>query len=167
MPELTFRLMTLADVPRVHEIDVLSFTMPWPEKSYHFELKENPTTLALVAEVIDLFEKPLVIGMAVVWIVIDEAHIATIAIHPDYRGHGFGKRLLGESLRQAFQRGARSATLEVRDHNLLAQRMYLNFSFRIAGRRLRYYKDNNEDAVIMTVEPLGAAYLDLLAQMGV
>ncbi len=159
--------MNLDDVRRVHEIDLLSFTMPWPEKSYQFELKENPTTLALVAEVIDLYGKPLVIGMTVVWTMVDEAHIATIAIHPDYRGHGFGKRLLAESLRQAIQRGARSATLEVRDHNLLAQQMYLNFSFKIAGRRLRYYKDNNEDAVIMTVDALGVAYLDQLTQMGV
>ncbi len=159
--------MTLADVPRVHEIDVLSFTMPWPEKSYLFELKENPTTLALVAEVTDLYRKPLVIGMTVVWIVIDEAHIATISIHPDFRGHGFGKRLLGESLRQAIRRGAHLATLEVRERNLLAQQMYLKFSFTIAGRRLRYYKDNNEDAVIMTVDSLGDSYLDQLRRLGV
>ncbi len=151
----------------MHEIDVLAFTMPWPEKSYHFELIENLTTLALVAEVIDLYGAPLVIGMAVVWIVVDEAHIATIAIHPDFRGRGFGKRLLGETLREAIGRGVRLATLEVREHNLLAQQMYLNFKFKIAGRRWRYYKDNNEDAVIMTLGTLGPAYLDLLSQLGV
>jgi len=159
--------MQLEDVPRVHEIDTLSFTLPWPEKSYVFELVENPTTLALVAESITADSKPLVIGMDVVWIVVDEAHIATIAIHPDFRGFGFGKKLLAESLRQAIQRGAVLATLEVRENNLLAQQLYTNFGFKIVGRRLHYYKDNNEDAVLMTVDNLGIPYLNWLSKLGV
>ncbi len=163
---LSIRRMKLEDVPRVHEIDVLSFTLPWPEKSYLFELIENPTTLALVAESELEAASLSVIGMAIVWVVVDEAHIATIAIHPDYRGQGFGKKLLAETLRQAIQRGVTQATLEVREHNLLAQRMYLNFGFRVVGRRQHYYKDNGEDAVIMTVDHLGARYLELLSKTG-
>ncbi len=159
--------MKLEDVPRVHAIDVLSFSLPWPEKSYLFELIENPTTLAIVAETETSEGSSIVIGMAVVWILIDEAHIATIAIHPDYRGHGYGKKLLAETLRQAIQRGVTQATLEVRENNLLAQRMYINFGFKIAGRRVRYYKDNGEDAVIMTVKPLDAKYLEQLSKSGV
>ncbi len=159
--------MKLEDVPRVHEIDVLSFSMPWPEKSYLFELIENPTTLALVAEIAPAEGKPSIIGMSVVWIVVDEGHIATIAIHPDFRGHGFGKRLLGETLRQIIQRGANLATLEVRENNRLAQQMYVKFGFTIVGRRLHYYKDNNENAVLMTVDKLGRQYLDTLTRLGV
>lgn len=159
--------MKLEDVPRVHEIDVLSFTLPWPEKSYIFELIENPSTLALVAELILPEDRFILIGMAVVWIVEDEAHIATIAIHPDYRGHGFGKMLLGEVLRKAIQRGATLATLEVRENNLLAQQMYTQFGFKTVGRRLHYYKDNNEDAVLMTAEKLGVHYIDRLLKLGV
>ncbi len=159
--------MKLEDVPRVHEIDALSFSLPWPEKSYLFELIENPTTLAIVAEIETPQASLMVIGMAVVWIVIDEAHIATIAIHPDYRSKGYGKKLLAETLRQAIQRGATQATLEVREHNLLAQRMYLNFGFKMVGRRVHYYKDNGEDAVIMTVKPLGTEYLKQLNKLGV
>jgi ribosomal-protein-alanine N-acetyltransferase len=159
--------MKLEDIPRVHEIDALSFTMPWPEKSYQFELNENPTTLALVAQVTDQQAEPLVIGMTVVWIVVDEAHIATLAIHPDFRGRGFGKKLLGETLRQTLQRGVSLATLEVRENNLLAQQMYLKFGLKIVGRRLHYYKDNNEDAVIMTLDKLGVEYLNHLSRLGV
>jgi ribosomal-protein-alanine N-acetyltransferase len=151
--------MKLEDIPRVHEIDVLSFTLPWPEKSYQFELTENPTTLALVAEIISRDDKPVMIGMAVVWIVIDEAHIATIAIHPDFRRYGYGKKLLAEALRQSIQRGAILATLEVRENNLLAQQMYTKFGFTIVGRRLHFYKDNNEDAVLMTLDKMGSQYL--------
>ncbi len=154
--------MKLEDVPRVHEIDMLSFALPWPEKSYLFELVENPTTLALVAEIAPQEAMPMVIGMAVVWVVVDEAHIATIAVHPDYRGFGYGKKLLAETLRQVIHRGVVQATLEVRENNMLAQRMYIKFGFKIVGRRLHYYKDNNEDAVLMTVDKLGPQYLDWL-----
>jgi [ribosomal protein S18]-alanine N-acetyltransferase len=159
--------MKLEDVPRVHEIDMLSFTLPWPEKSYLFELIENPSTLAIVAEITPKDADPMVIGMAVIWIVVDEAHIATIAIHPDFRGHGYGKKLLAESLRMAMRRGASLATLEVRERNLLAQQMYVKFGFKVVGRRPQYYKDNNEDAVLMTVDKLGVQFLDKLIKLGV
>ena len=159
--------MKLEDVARVHEIDVLSFTLPWPEKSYLFELIENPATLAVVAEVTPQDGKMVVIGMAVVWIVVDEAHIATIAIHPDYRGYGYGKKLLAETLRLAMRRGATLATLEVRENNLPAQQLYVKFGFRMVGRRPQYYKDNNEDAVLMTVDRLGVQFLDQLNRLGV
>lgn len=159
---LQFRLMKLEDIPRVHEIDVLSFALPWPEKSYNFELTQNPSTLALVAEGNSQAAQPTVIGMAVVWNVIDEAHIATIAIHPAFRGQGFGQKLLGETLRRCIQRGAFVATLEVRENNLLAQQMYTKFGFKIVGRRFRYYKDNNEDAILMTLDGMGPRYLEWL-----
>jgi [ribosomal protein S18]-alanine N-acetyltransferase len=158
--------MKLEDIPRVHEIDVLSFPLPWPEKSFLFELTENPSTLALVAEVLSRDARLVVIGMVVVWIVVDEAHIATIAIHPEYRGNGYGKKLLAETLRQSIQLGAALATLEVRENNRIAQQMYKNFGFTTVGRRLHYYKDNNEDAVIMTVDRMGPAYLAWLDKVG-
>jgi ribosomal-protein-alanine N-acetyltransferase len=153
--KLGFRLMTLEDIPQVLKIDQLSFSLPWPEKSYQFELTRNPSTLAIVAEISLNNSTRFVIGMSVVWIIIDEAHIATIAIHPDFRGHGYGKRLLAETLVRSTQRGAHTATLEVRDGNKVAQQMYQEFGFTMVGRRLHYYHDNNEDAIMMTVENLG------------
>ena len=164
---MRFRPIKLEDIQRVHDIDVLSFALPWPEKSYVFELTENPTTLALVVEIIPPAAKPLVIGMAVIWMLIDEAHIATIAIHPEFRGYGYGKNLLAEALRQSIQRGAILATLEVRENNLLAQQMYTKFGFTIVGRRFHYYKDNNEDAVLMTLDNLGSQYLAWLSKFGI
>jgi [ribosomal protein S18]-alanine N-acetyltransferase len=158
MYSLKYRLMKLEDIPRVHEIDVLSFTLPWPEHSYQFELTQNPTTLAIVNELVPPGASPVIIGMAVVWILVDEAHIATIAIHPQFRGHGIGKKLLAEVLRQSIQRGAILATLEVREHNHIAQQMYQKFGFEIVGRRQKYYQDNNEDAVLMTLNKLGPGY---------
>jgi ribosomal-protein-alanine N-acetyltransferase len=160
------RPMKLIDIPRVHEIDVLSFPLPWPENSFLFEMTENPSTLALVAEVTPPDAGPVVIGMVVDWIVVDEAHIATIAIHPAFRGNGYGRQLLAETLRQSIQHGAILATLEVRETNMIAQQMYRAFGFSPVGRRLHYYKDNNEDAIIMTLERIGADYLAWLDKIG-
>jgi ribosomal-protein-alanine N-acetyltransferase len=141
---------------------MLSFSLPWPENSFQFELTQNPSSLAIVNEVVPPGETPIIIGMAVVWIMVDEAHIATIAIHPEFRGNGIGKKLLAEVLRQSIRRGATIATLEVREHNLIAQQMYYKFGFEIVGRRLKYYQDNNEDAVLMTLSNLGQGYLTWL-----
>jgi len=151
----------------VHEIDVLSFLLPWPEKSFRFELTENPSTLALVAEIQENDNDRVLMGMAVVWIIVDEAHIATIAIHPDYRGRSYGKILLAETLRESIYRGAHLATLEVRAGNLVAQQMYRSFGFTIVGRRLHYYRDNNEDAIVMTIDDLGSGYLARLNKLGI
>jgi ribosomal-protein-alanine N-acetyltransferase len=159
--------MKLEDIPRVHEIDVDSFSLPWPEKSYQFELTQNPTTLAIVAELVPPGATAIIIGMAVVWIMIDEAHIATIAIHPYFRGHGIGKQLLAETLRQSNHRGAIIATLEVREHNHIAQQMYQKFGFETVGRRPKYYQDNNEDAVLMTLNKLGPGYLSWMDNLGI
>jgi [ribosomal protein S18]-alanine N-acetyltransferase len=167
MYTLKYRPMALEDIPRVHEIDVLSFSLPWPQNSYQFELTQNPSTLAIVNELIPPGAIPIIIGMAVVWIMVDEAHIATIAIHPQFRGHGIGKKLLAETLRRSIQRGATLATLEVREHNSIAQQMYQKFGFEIVGRRLRYYQDNNEDAVLMTLSKLGDGYLSWLDNLGI
>ena len=161
-----FRPMNLDDILRVHEIDQLSFSLPWPENSYRFELTQNPSTLALVVEIFPQDSPAVVIGMSIVWIISDEAHIATIAIHPKFRGLGHGKRLLAETLRQSIQRGVSLATLEVRKSNLNALNMYHYFGFKVVGQRLQYYRDNNEDAMVMTVEPLGMQYLAWLNDLG-
>jgi [ribosomal protein S18]-alanine N-acetyltransferase len=159
---LKFRRMVLSDIPTVHAIDHLSFSMPWPESSYHFELTQNASTLALVAELVTPGGSTTLIGMSITWIVVDEAHIATIAIHPDFRGHGYGKLLLRETLRRSIQSGAQVAALEVRESNLIAQQMYREFGFKIVGRRSRYYKDNSEDALLMSLLKMGPEYLTWL-----
>ena len=140
----TIRRMTMQDVPAVHEIDVLSFSMPWPERSFHFELSGNPVSRAWVAEMDER-----IAAMLVLWLIVDEAHIATIAVHPDFRRQGIGEQILLSALRAARQEGARRAFLEVRAGNAAAQAMYKKYGFVVAGVRRGYYKDNNEDALLM------------------
>jgi ribosomal-protein-alanine N-acetyltransferase len=140
--------MRLDDIPEVLAIDQLSFSMPWPKKAYQYELTENPSSLLWVAQAHS------VVGMIVVWLIVDEAHIATIAVHPDWRRQGIGKYLLNAGLRGAVARGMKSATLEVRKSNTSAQALYQSFGFEIVGVRPHYYKDNQEDACIMTLHSL-------------
>lgn len=151
---LLVRRMTVEDVPAAHEIDILSFTLPWPERSLRFEVTDNPAARCWVAELDNRL-----VGMLILWMIIDEAHIATVATHPDYRQQGIAKRLLVKALNSAYEEGAKSALLEVRAGNKAAIKMYEAFGFETVGLRERYYKDNHEDAVLMTlsrlpVEPL-------------
>lgn len=143
---LTIRRMTVEDVPAAHELDVSSFSLPWPERSLRFEVTDNLAARCWAAVLDDLL-----VGMLVLWMIVDEAHIATVATHPDHRRQGIASQLLLEALRSAHTEGARSALLEVRAGNQAAQEMYRKFGFEVVGRRERYYKDNYEDAVLMTL----------------
>ena len=143
----TIRRMTLEDVPAVHVIDKLSFSLPWSERSFRFELTENLVSRCWVVE-----SGGSVIAMLVLWLVVDEAHIATIATHPDFRRQGIGEKLLLTALLAARAEGARRAFLEVRASNRAAMELYEKYGFFQAGVRPHYYQDNQEDAMLMNLE---------------
>ena len=152
--KFNIRKMTLEDVPDVIDLDQKSFSLPWPERSFRFELTANPASRSWVA---DLDGK--IVGMIVVWLIIDEAHVATLATHPDFRRRGIAKKLLAHALRHLMDDGARSSFLEVRESNIAAQEMYRKFGYEASGRRPRYYKDNDEDAILMNLASLNAESL--------
>jgi [ribosomal protein S18]-alanine N-acetyltransferase len=143
------RRMTLEDVSAVHEIDTLSFSLPWSERSFRFEVAENPVARNWVAE-----SSGRIAAMLVLWLIVDEAHIATIATHPDFRRQGIGERLMIAALASARNEGAGRAFLEVRAGNAGALELYKKYGFIVVGVRRGYYKDNNEDAILMNLEDL-------------
>ena len=143
------RRMTLADVPQVAEIDRLSFSLPWPERSFRFEVTENRASHGWVVEI-----EGRIVAMLVLWLIVDEAHIATVAVHPDFRRRGIGEEILLAALAAAYEDGARRAFLEVRRGNTTAQAMYKKYGFVVDGVRPRYYKDNHEDAILMSLDNL-------------
>lgn len=156
-PSITIQIrpMKLDDIEQVKAIDHLSFSLPWPENAYRYEIVENPASLSWVAETETTSGQIKICGMVVVWLILDETHIATLAVHPVYRSRGIGKQLLDIALKASAQQGAQLATLEVRKSNIVAQNIYYDFGFQTVGRRRRYYKDNHEDAVLMTLQNLG------------
>ncbi len=150
------------DIPAIMEIERASFSLPWTVAIYRYELNENPFATYLGIRTLDESLPPLA-GYGGLWFYIPEAHISTIAVHPLLRGLHLGAWLLAAMLVEAARQEAEEATLEVRVSNHIAQRLYLSFGFRIAGRRYRYYSDNQEDAYIMTLRPLD--YAELLRRL--
>ncbi len=140
---ITVRTMKKADVKSVYEIEVLSFRTPWSLHSLAGELKNS------VAHYTVMEQDGTIIGYCGMWVLFEEAHITNIAIHPDHRGHGYGKQLLHASMRVAASFGAEMMTLEVRETNAVAQKMYDEMDFLQQGRRKRYYTDTGEDALLL------------------
>lgn len=186
--------MTMADIPRVTEIEKLAYSSPWPTSAYRRELQENRWAHYIVARdtLVHAEGEPVtvpsesprrifplsllpsrpasapqrhdlasIIGFAGLWLMVDEAHVTTIAVHPDYRGRGVGELMLSSLIDIAYDIGAHVVTLEVRVSNHVAQNLYRKYGFYEAGVRRRYYSDNHEDALIMwTPEIRGQTYRD-------
>jgi [ribosomal protein S18]-alanine N-acetyltransferase len=95
-----------------------------------------------------------VVGYAGLWLMSDEAHVTTIAVHPEHRGKRVGELLLLHLIDRGLVIGARWVTLEVRVTNTVAQSLYRKYTFKEMGVRRRYYSDNGEDALIMWTDAL-------------
>lgn len=148
------RPMTIEDLMAVVEIDRQSFAVPWPARSFRFELQENPVGRLLVAVSAPDDRSEIILGYIGLWDLVDEGHISTLAVHPDYRRQGIGEALLRAGLSALARTGMQRASLEVRASNQAAQRLYAKFGFSVYGRRRGYYQDNGEDALIMTLTDL-------------
>ncbi|MDP1546994.1 MAG: ribosomal protein S18-alanine N-acetyltransferase [Anaerolineales bacterium] len=146
---LIIRKMTLEDLEAVVAIDQVSFSLPWPARSFQFEVMDNEASRCWVVEA-----DGRVIAMLVGWLIVDELHVATFATHPDFRGQGIGKKLLLHALRIAQEEGVVKSFLEVRAGNQVAQKMYREFGYVEDGIRKEYYKDNAEDAILMSLNDL-------------
>ena len=130
-------------------IESVSFTAPWPTSAYATELTTNRLARYLGARI-----DGTLVGFGGIWLMVDEAHVTTMAVLPASRRSGVATLLLLELLQEARRGGARVATLDVRVSNSDAQRLYRAFGFVEVGRRIRYYDDNGEDALVMTTAEL-------------
>src|SRR6476469_2872134 len=159
--KLTIAAMRLEDLAEVQRIEQASFSTPWPENAYRSELMTNRLAAYRVGRV-----DGRIVAYGGMWLMIDEAHITTFAVHPAWRRQRLGERLLLAFLDRAKDRHAREATLEVRLSNVAARRLYEKHGFRPVGLRPRYYSDNNEDALIITTESRGdAAFAARIARL--
>ncbi|HKV83255.1 MAG TPA: ribosomal protein S18-alanine N-acetyltransferase [Ktedonobacterales bacterium] len=178
--------MTLGDIPRVIEIEKLAYPSPWPPSAYRKEIQDNRYARYIVVRDTErqsgdaaarqparrsfplslLPSRPApsgppdtasIIAFAGLWLTPDEAHVTTIAVHPQYRSRGVGELMLSTLIRVAGDMGARMVTLEVRVSNYVAQSLYRKYGFHDAGVRRRYYSDNHEDALIMWTDEINSA----------
>ena len=137
------RLMTEADIDDVLQISLLSFPHSWSKSSYEKEL-QNSLAKYFVAEI-----DGKVVGFVVTWIIVDESHITTVAVHPDFRKNGIASKLIEDMILYCKEHGCIAYTLEVRAGNTPAISLYEKHGFKQDGIRQGYYQDNNEDAILM------------------
>lgn len=116
----------------------------WSRNVFLAELARPESRCYLVLEV----PSAGVVAFGGMQLQVDEAHITTLAVAAAHRRRKLATRLLIALLREARARGAHAATLEVRLHNVAAQRLYAGVGFRPVGVRPRYYQ-GSVDALIM------------------
>ncbi len=147
--DLLIRRMRIVDIPEIMQIESVSFGKHhWSEDSFRYEIKNQ---IGRYYSLIHRKEDRL-IGYGGYWLIFDEAHITTIAVHNEFRGNGLGDLLLVKMIDRMGTQSVKWVTLEVRTSNTSAQNLYYKYHFRSMGTRPRYYQDTNEDALIMTTE---------------
>jgi ribosomal-protein-alanine N-acetyltransferase len=174
-PTLVYRIdpMQVSDLRYVMAIERVAFSSPWPASAYRYDLTQNDLSTYLVLRLRHSLtdsdgpelrgpwawrRPPPVLGYGGFWMIVDESHVSTLAVHPDWRGRGLGEMLLVALIEASVLRGAAEVTLEVRVSNVVAQNLYLKYGFVQVGRRKGYYHDNHEDALIMTTPRLDEAH---------
>ncbi len=138
--------MRADDLDAVDEIERHSFRTPWPASVFVEELARAWARVDVARD------GNRVVGFVDYWLVTDEVHLLAIATHPDWRRRGVGRALLDHLLAFARAGGFALVTLEVRASNAPAITMYERAGFARVGLRPRYYAEDNEDAVVMTLE---------------
>jgi len=147
--------MTRKDASDVWEIEKLSFSFPWSLDSFILEIEQNQCARYYTAKI-----GGKAVGYGGMWLILDEAHITNIAVHPDYRRQGIGRLLMQTLIREAAALGIERMTLEVRVSNHEAIRLYKRMGFEEGGIRKKYYPDNQEDALIMWNFHIGRTVAD-------
>jgi len=148
---LKIQHLTSDHLTELLELDQACFDGLWTMEGYRREV-ESPNSYFL--GLFSPFSSSQLLGMGCFWSILEEAHITILAIHPEYQRQGLGQVLLYGLLKTACEQGLERATLEVRASNIAAISLYEKFGFKTAGRRRRYYKDNNEDALILWLSEL-------------
>ena len=169
--------MEVADIDEVRSVEKQCFPSPWPKESFRYEIERNrmaryfvlrritpdmdtPPALPTPSFLQRLFGKARtagqgsMVGFAGIWLMVDEAHITTLAVTPDFQGQGLGELLLVAVTEISGVEGAKTMTLEVRKSNVIAQRLYEKYGFSKHGIRPHYYSDDGEDAVVMWSEEI-------------
>ena len=141
---LILREMTTGDLEYVCELEKKYFKTPWSENAFLAEFNASYSN----SYILEADNK--IIGYAVAWFLVDEFHLANIAIDDKFRNQGFGFRFVNELLQFARQKNCKYAFLEVRASNIPAIKLYKKLGFTVAGIRKNYYQAENEDALLMS-----------------
>ena len=145
---LTIRAMRHRDLERVSGIEAMSFGSPWRQSSYARALATSPRQFVVAERDGEL------VGYGGFWVERDKAHIAKVAVHPDFRRRGIACALLESLLDLIRRQGIGCAYLEVRRSNLAAQKLYERFGFHFERVQPRAYPNDGEDALVLARDDL-------------
>ncbi|PKN76824.1 MAG: ribosomal-protein-alanine N-acetyltransferase [Deltaproteobacteria bacterium HGW-Deltaproteobacteria-10] len=140
-------LMAKKDLPEIMAIEQESFLSPWSEGMFADELKVRHSQ-CLVAR-LSSDKKSMIGGYLIFWIVADEAHLHNLAVKKEFRRQGLAQGFMNVMKEISRQAGVKTQTLEVRESNEEAIKLYRKCGFVVKGRRPLYYTDTQEDALIM------------------
>ncbi|MEA2720889.1 MAG: [ribosomal protein S18]-alanine N-acetyltransferase [Candidatus Eremiobacteraeota bacterium] len=141
---MTIEPMTQGDLAAVLRIEGLSFTTSWPANAFSNEIRDNKLAHYFIGRL-----DAHVVAYGGIWVILEDSHVTTIAVHPDYRGLKLGEEMLLKLLDEAIAKGASWITLEVRESNDVAQKLYRKYGFTTVSTRRGYYSDNGENALVM------------------
>jgi ribosomal-protein-alanine N-acetyltransferase len=147
------------DLEDVLALEALCFTNPTTRDMLKWEAERSDVTRAYVLRPLreEPAPAPAILAYCSVWLIFEELHINTLAVHPDWRRNGLASTLLRHVLADAVQQGADKATLEVRRSNEAARQLYERFGFETTAVRTNYYRDPVEDALILWRHHLASA----------
>lgn len=147
--------MRVEDLAQVDALEVQAFPSPRSLAFYHQEVTQNRYANYRVIHALPVTETvPLVVAYGGYWLMGEDAHIVSIAVDPAWRQRGLAEWLMLELMATAWSQGAALVTLEMRASNSAASALYHKLGFAEVGRRKRYYRDTNEDAILFTVDGL-------------
>jgi ribosomal-protein-alanine N-acetyltransferase len=146
----TIKPMISADIPAVTELEQSAYQTHWSKRDIHREIEQNQFAYNFV-----LWKDSILIGVCGFWLLANEAHITTVAIHPQWQRQQLGDWLLLHLIIEADNLGADVVTLELRRSNYRAEALYHKYRFEKVGYRAHYY-DDGDDALILTTPPLAS-----------
>ena len=143
---INIRRLLLDNALAIFLIENVSFPCPWPLETIESELRRDGSLCA------GCFAGKDLIGYSINYVVLDELQILNIAVKESQRRRGIAHRLLSFILKESYIAGAKFAHLEVRASNAAAMGLYQSLGFKIVGERKGYYRDNDETAILMSLE---------------
>ena len=130
------------DVEQVCNLESICQINPWSQSLIEAEFSKN------ISCRFGYKNESKIVAYSFNHLILDEFHILNLAVAPEARNHGLGTALVANILLYAIEKRARFATLEVRESNAQAQRIYHRFGFKCCRIRKGYYRDNRENALI-------------------
>ena len=146
MAEYLLRPLAAADLPALAALEAACFSHPWTERQLAADLEND-----LLTHLGAVSPEGALLGYTQVRAILDEGTLERIAVAPAARRRGIGEALLDRLIREGRGRLA-FLTLEVRAGNAAAIGLYEKLGFREVGRRKNYYREEGEDALLLTLD---------------